>query len=157
VKTIIAGSRSIVEYQIVRAAIRVSGFSQRITEVVSGGARGVDTSGELWAQIQNLPCKRFPADWSRLGNGAGAIRNNEMAAYADILIVVWDGESRGTAHMIKVMRKLGKPVFTYRPVPNGSTSTWSEGCPRVCQASQSGLKEPEDCGKLCTETACKVQ
>lgn len=156
-KTIIAGSRSIVEYSMVRAAIRASGFSQRITEVVSGAAIGVDKSGKIWARMNSIQCRQFPANWVHLDKGDGAIRNNEMAEYADILIAVWDGVSHGTAHMIKTMRKLGKPVFTYKPSPNGVSMTWSEGCPRVCQASQNGMREPEDCGASCTDTECRIQ
>lgn len=37
-----------------------------------------------------------------------------MAGYADALIAIWDGKSRGTAHMIETMKKLGKPTFVFR-------------------------------------------
>ena len=108
-KAIIAGSRSISLIRFVEQAVLASGFD--ITEVVSGGARGVDLLGERWAGLYDKPVKRFRADWSKYGKSAGFRRNNEMAAYADALIAVWDGESHGTKHMIEAMVKLEKPVY----------------------------------------------
>jgi hypothetical protein len=34
-----------------------------------------------------------------------------MAEYADALILVWDGKSRGSASMKREMEKLGKPIY----------------------------------------------
>jgi hypothetical protein len=85
-----------------------------ITEVVSGGARGVDTYGTDWALERNIPIKLFRPDWDKFGKGAGFIRNTQMAEYADALVAVWDGQSKGTAHMIKTMEALGKPVYVYK-------------------------------------------
>ena len=42
------------------------------------------------------------------------MRNREMAEYADALLAVWDGESKGTANMILEMHRMGKPVFVWR-------------------------------------------
>jgi hypothetical protein len=70
----------------------------------------VDTVGERWAEGRNQKLTRFPANWDKYRKAAGIIRNEEMAAYADGLIAFWDGESRGTKHMIDTMRKLKKPV-----------------------------------------------
>lgn len=110
-KVIIAGSREGFYQEIVDYAVVRSGF--KITEVVSGGARGVDKMGEVIAEANNLPLKRFPADWNSYGKGAGLIRNRDMAYYADALVAVWDGRSTGTKHMIDYMKKLNKPVFVY--------------------------------------------
>ena len=107
-KTIIAGSRDVTELSVVASAIDRSGFA--ISEVVSGTARGVDRLGEQWAQQNGVPVARFPANWDRYGNGAGHIRNGEMADYADALVAVWDGESPGTAGMIRNARKKGLKV-----------------------------------------------
>ncbi len=110
-KTIIAGSREITDYKIVKKAIKKSGF--KITEVVSGKARGVDTLGEKWAKEHNIPIKKFPADWEKYGRSAGPIRNQEMAKYADALIAIPLPEGKGTQHMIKTARKDGIKVFVY--------------------------------------------
>lgn len=63
---------------------------------------------------RDIPVKRFPADWDRHGRAAGPIRNCQMAQYADALIAIWDGKSRGTKNMIDEMNKCGKPVLIRR-------------------------------------------
>lgn len=84
-----------------------------ITEVVCGKASGADTLGERWAIWNNISVKEFPAEWNRLGKSAGFIRNVAMAHYANALIALWDGTSRGTKHMISTMEKLQKPVYVF--------------------------------------------
>lgn len=112
-KVIIAGSRGINDYAIVKQAIINSGF--RISEVVSGGCRGVDKLGERWGKENRLPVKVFPADWS-MGKSAGPIRNAKMADYADALIAIWANNSRGTANMIDQAEKNGLLVFVFDAV-----------------------------------------
>lgn len=108
-KTIIAGSRSVTDFKIVNQAIKNSGFS--ISEVVSGCARGVDRLGEGWAGEAGIKVARFPAEWDTHGKAAGVIRNREMARYADALVAVWDGKSRGTKNMIETARECGLDVY----------------------------------------------
>jgi hypothetical protein len=110
-KTIIAGSRTVTELAEVSKAVRESGFA--VTEVVSGGARGVDALGEEWANQAGVPVKLFPADWKKYGRGAGPIRNSHMAEYSEALIAVWDGKSRGTKDMVAKAQKRGLRVFVY--------------------------------------------
>jgi hypothetical protein len=121
VKVIIAGSRSIVSFAPVAVAVESSGF--KISEVVSGCAKGVDISGEVWAQIHKVAFRRFHADWGRFDSLAGLVRNEEMAEYADALVAVWDGVSAGTKHMIWTMQERRKPTFTYTPY-NGNKVSW---------------------------------
>ena len=110
-KTIVAGSRDIKDFDTVKKAIDKSGF--KITEIVSGTAIGVDQIGEVWAKKNKITVKRFPANWELYGKSAGYIRNSEMAKYADALIAVWDGSSYGTRNMIDEARKKGLEVFVY--------------------------------------------
>ncbi len=106
-KTIIAGSRSFINFNIMNR--HLESLKPNISEVVSGGARGADDLGELWGLRNKIPCKVFYADWS-LGNSAGIQRNRLMGDYADSLIAFWDGTSPGTKHMIDYMTSLNKPV-----------------------------------------------
>lgn len=112
-KTIIAGSRDNIEYRDVLSAMEECPWSSEITEVVSGKARGVDTFGEQWAIENNISIKEFPADWKKFGRSAGIKRNEQMGDYADALIAVWDGESRGAKHMIDYSKNKGLRVFVY--------------------------------------------
>jgi len=111
-KTIVAGSRNITDYEKVHKAIYESPWV--ITEVVSGGARGVDKLGEQAAEAFGIPVKVFPADWATHGRAAGPIRNQQMLEYSEALIAIWDGDSRGTADMIRRSQKAGIPVHIVR-------------------------------------------
>ena len=96
----------------IETAVAGSGFE--ITEVVSGTARGIDTLGEMWAAENRLPVKRFHPKWhgplGQVNKRAGFDRNEQMANYADALIAIWDGQSRGTKHMIEAMKQRNKPA-----------------------------------------------
>lgn len=87
-------------------------------EIVTGGCRGVDHSAKAWAMHHRIPHREFPADWNTHGKAAGPIRNKQMAEYADKLVALWDGESRGTLNMIQTMTREGKPVFVW-PIQKG--------------------------------------
>lgn len=111
-KVIVAGSRSIQSYETVCEAIKLSNFE--VTSVVSGCARGADTLGERYARDNKLGLFKFPADWDKHGKSAGFIRNGQMGEFADALIAVWDGESRGTKHMIDYAIKRGLKVYIHK-------------------------------------------
>lgn len=111
-KVVIAGSRAITDYTALQYAIAQTDFIG-IDEIVSGCARGVDTLGERWASERAILVSRFRANWGKFGQAAGLYRNWEMAEYAEGLLALWDGESRGTLHMIDCMRRLGKPYEVY--------------------------------------------
>jgi hypothetical protein len=89
--------------------------NQTDIEVVSGCQRGADTLGEDYAKERGYPIKPFPPYWNKYGKKAGAIRNGQMAKYADALIAFWDGESTGTGNMIKQAKEnnLKIRVFKY--------------------------------------------
>lgn len=108
-KVIIAGSRTITDLAIVKAAVKNSGF--QITEVVCGGAKGVDTLGAQYAMDNQLSLRTFPADWQKNGKAAGPLRNMEMAKYAEALVLVWDGHSRGSDNMKRVARVHGLKIY----------------------------------------------
>lgn len=113
-RTIIAGSRGFTDYGLVKAVVEAIIYVHRlgITEVVSGMAKGVDMLAVQWANEVGLPYKPFPANWDKHGKKAGYLRNVDMAEYADILIAIWDGISRGTEHMVRIATEHGLLVFT---------------------------------------------
>ncbi len=112
-KLIIAGSRNITDIDIVLKALITLVPLNRVKEVVSGTARGVDKLGERWAQTMKVPIKKFPANWDKFGKSAGYRRNEEMAQYADALLAIWDGESKGTKHMIDLANKYGLKIYVH--------------------------------------------
>ena len=83
-----------------------------ITELITGTAKGVDQVAYLLKdRYEHITLKEFPADWDTHGKAAGPIRNAQMAEYADVLVIVWDGESRGSASMKREMMKRDKPIY----------------------------------------------
>lgn len=112
-RVIIAGSRSFNDYVLLReqclSILQEKMRTHRVI-IVSGHARGADSLGERFANEFRLPFELHPAKWRLLGKAAGMVRNAEMAKCSDALIAFWDGESRGTRHMISFARKRGLEV-----------------------------------------------
>lgn len=109
-KLIIAGSRTI-SPSIKEIADYVYEFNIGITEIISGGAKGVDTCAEKYALAADQPLKIFHAEWDKYGKSAGHKRNKQMAEYGDALLLIWNGTSKGSANMKKNMIDLGKKIY----------------------------------------------
>jgi hypothetical protein len=116
-KLIVAGSRNIKEYSIsctcIKAWIDMNEGFLTLKEIVSGAAEGPDTHGIYYAEATNIAYRTFRPQWDKFGKKAGILRNIDMGNYADELLVIYDGKSRGTAHMIKYMTDLKKPVTIF--------------------------------------------
>lgn len=108
-KVIVAGSREGFFYDEIEDYI--DSLQIDIDEIVSGTARGVDKLGERYAQLNNIPVKRFPADWDKFGKSAGYKRNVQMAEYADVLIAFSYNKSKGTTHMINIAKENKLKVY----------------------------------------------
>lgn len=103
-KIAIIGSRTLLVDNLERI------IPKECTEVVSGGAIGVDASAEEFARRQGLPIKRFLPEYDKYGRGAPLVRNKQIVEYADEIYAFWDGKSRGTIHTVKYAREIGKPI-----------------------------------------------
>lgn len=86
-----------------------------ITEVISGGCLGADTSGEYYATHRGVPVKRFLPDWKGQGRAAGPLRNKKMAEYADMVALFPGG--RGTDSMYREAIHAGIMIADYRGLP----------------------------------------
>ena len=75
--------------------------------IVTGGARGVDTSARFYARRHGIPLREFFPDYNAYGSLAPLIRNSLILEHADLVLAFWDGYSRGTAHVIKKCREKG--------------------------------------------------
>lgn len=105
IRLIVAGSRNFDDYQLLTEQLDEISNKYNIIEIVSGTARGADTLGEVYAIGNNIPVKRFPADWNRYGKSAGYRRNEQMAQYADACICFSVDNSKGTEHMINLSKQ----------------------------------------------------
>ena len=112
-KLIVAGGRDFEDYEKLSTellALALDTYKDRDVSIISGMARGADALAVRFAKEHNVMLYEFPADWNGFGKRAGFVRNEQMAQFADGLLAFWDGQSRGTEHMIGTMRDLGKPV-----------------------------------------------
>lgn len=108
-KIIVAGERDFDDYKLLENKLNDL-FKNINPIIVCGEAKGADSLGRRYAEEHGRKILSYPAKWDEYGKSAGYRRNEEMAAVADGLVAFWDGESKGTKHMIEYMQKLGKKV-----------------------------------------------
>jgi predicted Rossmann fold nucleotide-binding protein DprA/Smf involved in DNA uptake len=83
---------------------------ENVTEIVSGGAKGIDSDAANYAMEHRLKLKVFLPEYDRYKRAAPLKRNIQIAEYADECLAFWDGSSKGTLHTVELFRKLGKNV-----------------------------------------------
>ncbi len=81
-----------------------------IDEIVSGGAKGVDTIAKKFAQQNNIKITEFLPNYECFGQIAPLKRNIEIIEYADTVLAFWDGKSRGTKYVIDNCKKMNIPI-----------------------------------------------
>lgn len=82
--------------------------SDDVDEIVSGGAKGVDSLAKDFALRKGIKFTEFLPNYNLYGRAAPIKRNQEMAEYADEVLAFWDGSSKGTAHTVRFFERLGK-------------------------------------------------
>ena len=113
VKVVIAGCRHYNDYE--EAKTFIDKCLQNIRKdntiiIVSGGCRGADRLGEIYAEENGFQIIRFLPDWEKYGKSAGPKRNKQMAEESDYVICFWDGKSKGTKTMIDYAKMHNRPL-----------------------------------------------
>lgn len=83
---------------------------ENTTEIVSGGAKGVDSCAKEYAESNKIKLKEFLPEYEKFGKGAPLKRNIQIIEYADEVLAFWDGKSRGTKFVIDTCKKIGKKI-----------------------------------------------
>ena len=91
------------------------------TEIISGGARGVDASAKEYAQRHGLKLTEYLPEYTRYGRAAPLKRNITIIENADLVLAFWDGTSRGTKYVIDNCKKRKIPVRVYVLDKQGKT------------------------------------
>lgn len=99
-KVIVCGARDAQSPAQVFEALDQLHRRRPITELMQGGANGVDKFARDWAatkpEIKRYVCR---ADWERYGPSAGPIRNARMLEWKPDLVIAFPG-GKGTANMV---------------------------------------------------------
>ncbi len=90
-----------------------------VTEIISGGAKGVDTIARNYALQNNIKLTEFLPDYDKYDKKAPLIRNITIIENADKVLAFWDGKSRGTKFVIDNCHKRDIPVFVFTVNENG--------------------------------------
>ena len=106
-KAAIIGSRNITNIALSRF------IPKETTEILSGGAKGVDTIAKEYALENGLKLTEFFPEYERYGKGAPLKRNITIIENADIVLAFWDGKSRGTKFVIDNCHSRNIPVRVY--------------------------------------------
>ncbi len=104
-KVLIAGSRSINNFDFSNL------IPKQTTLIISGGAKGIDTIAEEFADTNGIDKLIMRPEYNKYGKAAPIRRNEEMVELADLILVIWDGVSRGTKYTIEYAKKKGKTII----------------------------------------------
>ena len=88
-------------------------MDESVDLIISGGAAGVDTLAEKYADKKGISKLILRPDYKRYGKAAPIIRNKMMVDLCDALIVIWDGKSKGTKHTIDYAQKEKKAHYCF--------------------------------------------
>ncbi|MCH5296122.1 MAG: hypothetical protein J1E85_00465 [Ruminococcus sp.] len=83
------------------------------TELVSGGAKGIDQCVKEFAKSHNIKYTEFLPNYRKYRRGAPLKRNLEIINYADFVVAFWDGLSRGTKFVMDNCIALKKPIRVF--------------------------------------------
>ena len=104
-KLLVAGSRSIEKFDLEK-------YVPNDTElIISGGANGIDRIAEEYADRKRISKLIIRPRYEIYGRGAPIKRNEQMVDVADAVLVVWDGESRGTKYTVEYAKRQNKKII----------------------------------------------
>lgn len=108
-KVAIVGSRSVgaEHYEELCAKVPIGAST-----IISGGSKGADQLAKRYAEENNLFYEEFLPDYARFGRAAPLKRDQQIVERADYVIVMWNGQSRGAAYVIKYCLEVNTAVRT---------------------------------------------
>ena len=108
-KLLIVGSRSITDFDLSPYV------TTEVDSIISGGANGIDRLAEQYADLHRLSKYILRPRYDLYGRAAPLKRNEQMVDIADAVLIIWDGQSKGTQYTLKYAKKQNKPVTLLGP------------------------------------------
>lgn len=129
-RVLVCGGRDYTDYVTLCRVLNRIHHRNGIATIIHGAARGADTLGGQWAHSRGIPVEEYPADWNTHGLRAGPVRNGRMLreSHPDLVVAFPDDTPRhragrsGTAHMVRIAREAGVPVYEKKPTSAGISS-----------------------------------
>ena len=87
-----------------------------VAEIVSGGAKGIDTCAREYAISNGIKLTEFLPEYEKYGRSAPLKRNITIIENADLVLAFWDGESHGTKYVIENCKKQNKQVKIFKKI-----------------------------------------
>ncbi len=106
-KIAVIGSRSITDAEISKY------IPPDASLIISGGALGIDTLAEKYADEMGIKKLILYPDYNLYGKSAPLIRDKLIVDHADMVVAVWDGVSSGTEFTINYAKRRGVPCEIY--------------------------------------------
>lgn len=103
-KLLIVGSRSIKDFDL------SPHIPTDVDTIISGGADGVDSLAEKYADEHRLSKYIIRPRYDLYGRAAPLKRNEQMVDMSDSVLIVWDGRSKGAQYTLKYSQKVNKPL-----------------------------------------------
>jgi hypothetical protein len=86
-----------------------------ITEIISGGAKGIDTCAKNFALQHNIKLTEYKPDYKTYHfKQAPIMRNQLIINDSELLVAFWDGKSKGTLDSINKAKKNNISVIIFR-------------------------------------------
>jgi hypothetical protein len=106
-KVAVIGSRNAEGFDINRIGEHLP---EQCTQIISGGAAGVDSAAELYALEHGIAFRKILPDYGQHGRRAPIVRDTQIVREAELVLAFWDFRSRGTSFTISECIRLGVPV-----------------------------------------------
>jgi hypothetical protein len=85
-----------------------------VTQIVSGGAKGIDTFAKLFAGKHHIPLMEFLPKYGEHGKYATLRRNTEIVREANLVVAFPTADSKGTLHSISEAKRMGRRLIVVK-------------------------------------------
>lgn len=112
--TVVAGSRTIKDRELVYSVLNSDEVDWEITKIIQGGAEGVDSIAKDWAEENNIPVDTIEPDTDKYHYKRAPLeRNKVLIERADAAVIIWNGRSSGTKFVLERVREEDMLVETH--------------------------------------------